>query len=170
MTPPVDAFELAGEGGGTTLATAQERRETRRQYTLAALRVLVGVGLLAAWQLASGRLVDPFFVSSPLAVAAKLALGVERGTLATHLSVTLYAMVVGFVIGAAAGFMLGFAFGRWEGLASVFDPYVTAVYCLPKIALAPLFIMWFGIGISSKIAMSATVVFFAACCATCCAV
>ena len=42
----------------------------------------------------------------------------------------------------------------------MFDPYITALYCIPKIALAPLFIMWFGIGIESKIAMSATIVFF----------
>jgi NitT/TauT family transport system permease protein len=45
-------------------------------------------------------------------------------------------------------------------VAAIFDPYVTAVYCIPKIALAPLFIMWFGIGIESKIAMSGIIVFF----------
>lgn len=160
MSTGPEAFDLAGEGTPAARVAAHQQRRTRRRWVLFGLRALVGVALVAGWQGASGRLIDPFFISSPWAVGAKLLLWGQRGTLVTHLSVTLYAMVLGFVIGALAGFALGFAFGRWESVASVFDPYVTAVYCLPKIALAPLFIMWFGIGISSKIAMSATVVFF----------
>jgi NitT/TauT family transport system permease protein len=58
------------------------------------------------------------------------------------------------------GFVIGFALGRSEDLSVIFDPYITAIYCLPKIALAPLFIMWFGIGIESKVAVAAIVVFF----------
>ena len=90
----------------------------------------------------------------------KLVQWIERGTLLTHAGYTFYATALGFAIGTAAGFAVGFAFGRSATVAAIFDPYVTAIYCLPKIALAPLFIMWFGIGIESKIAMSAAVVFF----------
>jgi len=123
-------------------------------------QVLVGVIFLACWELAAGPLIDPFFVSEPSAVFAKLRDWVIRGELFAHLGITLYATVLGFVIGSVTGFATGFVFGRYEGIGAIFDPYITAIYCLPKIALAPLFIMWFGIGIESKIAMAAVIVFF----------
>lgn len=123
-------------------------------------QVLVGVIFLACWELAAGPLIDPFFVSEPSAVFAKLRDWIIRGELFAHLGITLYATVLGFVIGSVTGFATGFVFGRYERIGAIFDPYITAIYCLPKIALAPLFIMWFGIGIESKIAMAAVIVFF----------
>jgi len=123
-------------------------------------QVLVGVIFLACWELAAGPLIDPFFVSEPSAVFAKLRDWMIRGELFAHLGITLYATVLGFVIGSVTGFATGFVFGRYERIGAIFDPYITAIYCLPKIALAPLFIMWFGIGIESKIAMAAVIVFF----------
>lgn len=139
---------------------AWEAAEVRKRRLRRALQVLVGVGMLGFWQLASGPLVDPFFISSPIAVGQELWQWIVEGTLWRNLSITLYAMIWGFCLGSVIGFFLGFLFGRSETVAAVFDPYITALYCIPKIALAPLFIMWFGIGIESKIAMSATIVFF----------
>ena len=55
---------------------------------------------------------------------------------------------------------MGLLFGRFRTLAEILDPYITALYSIPKIALAPLFIIWFGIGIESKVAVSASIVFF----------
>lgn len=138
----------------------QELKVARRRRLLKFIQIMVGVVFIVGWQLASGRLIDPFFASSPLDVGAKLVSWVQRGILFRNLSVTLYAMLAGFVIGSIGGFIVGFLFGRYESLATVFDPYITAFYSLPKIALAPLFIMWFGIGIESKIAMAAIIVFF----------
>jgi NitT/TauT family transport system permease protein len=123
-------------------------------------QVLVGVIFLGFWELASGPLIDPFFVSEPSAVFVKLRDWIVRGELFPHLGITLYATVLGFIIGSVSGFATGFVFGRYERVGAIFDPYITAIYCLPKIALAPLFIMWFGIGIESKIAMAAVIVFF----------
>ena len=120
----------------------------------------IGVVLLAIWHAASGRLIDPFFISSPAAVAVKLWVWSTDGTLWHAFSYTFQAMFAGFVIGSMAGFFTGFVLGRSDLLARLFDPYITAVYCLPKIALAPLLILWFGIGIESKVAMSALIVFF----------
>jgi NitT/TauT family transport system permease protein len=77
-------------------------------WVVRAGQVGLGVALLAAWQLASGRLVDPFFVSSPAEVGARLARWATDGTLLVHGSYTLRAMVAGFVIGAASGFVTGF--------------------------------------------------------------
>ena len=131
-----------------------------RRLMLRLVQVGVGLVLLGVWEASSGRLIDPFFISAPSAVARKLYSWGMHGLVFSHLRVTLTAMVLGFLVGAGCGFAVGLLFGRSEPVALVFDPYVTALYSIPKIALAPLFIMWFGIGIESKIAMSAAVVFF----------
>lgn len=123
-------------------------------------QIAVGVLFFGSWELASGTLIDPFFVSSPSAVLSRLGGWIADGEIFMHLGITLYATVLGFVIGSILGFTAGFVFGRYQMIGGIFDPYITAIYCLPKIALAPLFIMWFGIGIESKIAMSAVIVFF----------
>lgn len=156
------AAEGADSGGLRVSAAVEEQelRTVRRRRILRFIQIAVGVVFLVSWQLASGRLIDPFFASSPLEVGAKLVIWVERGILFRNLSITLYAMLAGFLIGSLMGFVVGFLFGRYESLSAIFDPYITAFYSLPKIALAPLFIMWFGIGIESKIAMSAIIVFF----------
>jgi len=153
----------AGEGGPverSQAVVAYEASEVRKRRVRLVLQLVVGIAILGFWQIASGTLVDRFFISSPIAVGQELFDWVVEGTLWRHLSITLYAMIWGFTLGSLIGFTLGFIFGRSETVAAVFDPYITALYCIPKIALAPLFIMWFGIGIESKIAMSATIVFF----------
>ncbi len=153
----------AGEGGKPAASQAVrefEEHEARRQHLYRILQVLVGVAIFGAWELASGTLIDPFFISSPVAVAGRLYTWAVNGDLVRHLSITLYAMIWGFTLGSLIGFAMGFLFARYEAVSTVFDPYITALYSIPKIALAPLFIMWFGIGIESKIALSAVIVFF----------
>ena len=120
----------------------------------------IGIALLLIWHIVSGRWIDPFFISSPDAVAVKLWTWGVDGTLWHAFTYTFKAMIAGFIIGSLTGFFTGFALGRSGLLARLFDPYITAIYCMPKIALAPLLILWFGIGIESKIAMSALIVFF----------
>lgn len=137
-----------------------EQADARRRWALRLGQIGIGVAILLVWELVSGRLIDPFYVSSPLAVAAKLWQWAGNGTLVNAFGYTFQAMILGFVIGALLGFAVGFALGRSAALAQLFDPYITAIYCMPKIALAPLLIMWFGIGIESKIAMAALIVFF----------
>ncbi len=85
---------------------------------------------------------------------------IADGTIFGHLAVTLYETFSGFFIGAFFGIGLGFALGRREALAQVLDPYVVAFNGIPRIALAPLFIIWFGIGPTSKIILVVSVVFF----------
>lgn len=137
-----------------------EREEMRKRWGIRIGQVLIGLVILSVWQFASGRLIDEFFISSPIAVAAKLWLWTKNGTLANAFSYTMQAMALGFIIGSICGFAVGFLLGRSDTAAKLFDPYITAIYCLPKIALAPLLIMWFGIGLESKIAMAALIVFF----------
>ncbi|MBL8839061.1 MAG: ABC transporter permease, partial [Alphaproteobacteria bacterium] len=84
----------------------------RRRLAIRLAQFGVGVALVLGWEVASNWLIDPFFISSPGAVFAKLVQWIERGMLLTHASYTFYATAVGFAIGAACGFTVGFAFGR----------------------------------------------------------
>ncbi len=133
---------------------------SRRKMMVRLSQLAFALIVLVFWQWASGRIVDPFFVSSPQAVFTKLWQWTITGELFSHLSITLYATALGFLIGAAVGFALGLLFGKFAFLAEVMDPFITALYSIPKLALAPLFIIWFGIGIESKVAVSASIVFF----------
>jgi NitT/TauT family transport system permease protein len=123
-------------------------------------QMLLGVAILFVWQGVSGRLVDDFFISNPLKVGQRLWEWIANGSIFLHLWATVYATVVGFAIGA----ILGAALGLWLGV-SVFasrllNPYLSALNALPKVALAPLFVLWFGLGIESKIALAAVLVLF----------
>lgn len=156
---PIEPAESAPTRISKAVEEVEAQRTSQRRVQLAG-QIAVGIAIFGGWQIVSGWLIDPFFISSPVAVFAKIGQWIGRGELFVNLGYTLYATVTGFVIGSILGFALGFAFGRYQRVGAVFDPYITAIYCLPKIALAPLFIMWFGIGIESKIAMSAVIVFF----------
>jgi NitT/TauT family transport system permease protein len=123
-------------------------------------RLLFGLLLLAVWEAASGRLIDPFWVSRPSDIFKYLWGVFADGSIFGHLAITLYETFVGFFIGAASGIALGFFLARKEVLAQVLDPYIVAFNGIPRIALAPLFIIWFGIGPNSKVILVVTVVFF----------
>jgi len=123
-------------------------------------RVLFGLALLGLWEGASGRLIDPFWISSPTKVFAYLAEVTRDGSIFAHAAVTLYEAVVGFVIGSIAGIGLGFLLAGRPTLAAVLDPYIVALNGIPRIALAPLFIIWFGIGPNSKVVLVVMVVSF----------
>src|SRR5258707_8096571 len=121
--------------------------------------LLIGV-LLALWEIASQTIADEFFISRPTVIAEKFAALVASGRLFYHGGITVVETLAGFVAGAAAGILVGLLLGRNEGLARLLDPILVAINSLPKVALDPLFIMWFGIGIGMKIILTATIVFF----------
>jgi NitT/TauT family transport system permease protein len=123
-------------------------------------RLLFLLGCLGAWQVASGPLLDPFWISSPSAIAATLAIWIRSGVLQHNLLVTFKETITGFVLGATCGVAFAFVAGSSEIVRKTIDPFVTAIYGVPKVALAPLFIMWFGIGLAPKIVLAAVSVFF----------
>ena len=123
-------------------------------------RAGLAVVIIALWQAASGRLVDPFWLSSPLEIGATLWKWTWSGLLERHLLVTFEETAAGFLIGAATAIVAALAIGRNETARRTVDPFVTAVYGVPKVALAPLFIMWLGIGLAPKIVLAAVSVFF----------
>jgi NitT/TauT family transport system permease protein len=124
------------------------------------LKLLPGIALLLFWQWASGRLIKEIYVSKPTAVAQRLYELFASGEIYPHLWTTGQELVLGYVIGVAGGVIGGYTLGRSPRLARIFEPYVMAFYGVPKIALAPLFIIWFGIGMGSKIALASIMVFF----------
>ncbi len=134
---------------------------------LLGLQILVGLAVLVLWHLLTtipvidGKpLFAPFFFSTPLAVLERTWKVVLSGELWYHLYITLLETILAFAIGAGGGIVIGFAFARRALLAAVFDPYVKAANALPRVVLAPIFALWFGLGIWSKVALGFTLVFF----------
>jgi NitT/TauT family transport system permease protein len=127
---------------------------------MAALQVIFGLMLLLIWQTVSGWLVDPFFVSSPSAVIVRLWNWFRDGSIFVHIWATVYATLLGFFIGAALGVFGGIWLGVSPFFSRLLSPYIWAFNALPKVALAPLLILWFGLGIQSKVALSAVLVVF----------
>jgi NitT/TauT family transport system permease protein len=124
-------------------------------------QVLVAVLVVSAWQtLVAIRLLDPFFVSRPTEIVRRIATWVVDGTLVRHLFVTVEESLLGLVVGAALGIACGFALARAPTAARVFDPYIKMLNAIPRVVLAPLFLLWFGLGIWSKVALAVTLVFF----------
>lgn len=140
--------------------------ETRRPLrdigggTMLACQTLLGIAILLVWQGVSGRLIDDFFISNPIEVAARLWQWTADGSIFLHIWATVYETLMGFVIGAVAGVLLGLWLGVSPFTNRLLNPYLNALNALPKVALAPLFVLWFGLGISSKIALAAVLVLF----------
>jgi NitT/TauT family transport system permease protein len=136
-------------------------RAKRRERTIVTTaRVLLCIGLLGFWQFASGRLVSDFWVSNPWAIGQALRRLWEEGLLLSAIGTTVLEASVGFAIGTAVGILLGVLFGVNRVLARILDPFLVGFYSLPRVALIPLFILWFGIGLQMKIIFTALLVFF----------
>ena len=119
------------------------------------------LGLVALWQLgASAGLIKSLFLPPPAAICAALYHLAISGELWRHLSASLMRLGIGWVTGTIFGIGMGLAVGLWSAFRSPGMAVVAALFPIPKIALVPLFIIWFGIGEGSKIATLAFGVFF----------
>lgn len=123
-------------------------------------RLALTVVLLVAWQLCAGRVFDITFTSRPLDVVRRLADWQRQGLLWSNTWVTLKEVILGFLLGAGAGAVTGFVLASLPTFYRMVDPFIVALYSLPKVALAPLFIVWFGIGMEMKVLLAAVTVFF----------
>jgi NitT/TauT family transport system permease protein len=130
------------------------------------LQALVAVASVALWYSLTtypvfGKiLLPPFFFSNPVDVAKQIADWFASGVIWKHLWVTLIESILAFVIGSIGGVLVGFWFARQPRTAAVFDPYVKGINALPRVVLAPIFTLWLGLGIWSKVALGVTLVFF----------
>jgi NitT/TauT family transport system permease protein len=122
-------------------------------------RLLVGIIILGVWQLAS-LIVGNYWLSSPWATLSRFAAQLLNGELIFHASYTLGEAAAGTLIGGIPAVLLPLLLRRHPILVAILDPFMIGGYGAPKLAFAPLFILWFGIGIESKIALVASLVFF----------
>jgi NitT/TauT family transport system permease protein len=147
-------------GAAPGLATAEARRRAGPR-AVAALQLLALGLLLGAWEAgARTGLLDPFFFSEPSQVGRRILEWLTGAAIWEHLATTLAEAFLAFLIGAVAGVALGLAFARLELLGAVFDPYIRMLNALPRVILAPIFLLWFGLGIASKVALGVSLVFF----------
>ena len=138
----------------------------RGRARLLGFQVAVALVLIALWHIGSSVpifgtfLLPKFFFSTPADVMARIIKLFAAGTIWKHLWVTLVETVLGFAIGAGLSIIFGFWFARSPRVAAIFDPYVKMANALPRVVLAPIFMLWFGLGIWSKVALGVTLVFF----------
>src|SRR3979411_3202821 len=136
------------------------------RHALLFCQFLVAVAFLGLWQLLTtvtifGRmLLPPFFFSNPVDVGSEIFDWFSGGDIWKTLVITLWGSVLALSIGSLGGVMVGFLFARQPRVAAIFDPYVKMINALPRVVLAPIFTLWFGLGIWSKVALGVTLVFF----------
>ena len=136
------------------------------RIALLSLQLLVAMVALALWQVLAtvpvfGKVwLPPFFFSNPGDVFSQVIKWFSTGVIWRHLAITLWESILAFVIGSLGGVAVGFWFARQPVVAAVFDPYVKMANALPRVVLAPIFTLWLGLGIWSKVALGVTLVFF----------
>jgi NitT/TauT family transport system permease protein len=118
-----------------------------------------GAFLLLVWEFGIGLVIDQRYVSSPSQIAGRLGGLIADGSLARHISTTMIEAGLGYLIGVAVGLAVAITLVAVPVLDEVAAPFIAAFYSIPKIALAPLFIMWFGLGTTPKILLAALMVF-----------
>lgn len=142
-------------------STAAPRSGASGRICLASARVGLAVGVLVAWQLAATYLFDPLTIASPAAIAIRLWTGMfGDDALFANSWVTVSHALEGLALSFAVGVPVGILFAWAPFLAEVVEPFFLGLYSLPRVALAPLFILWLGIGEISKVAMTFSMVVF----------
>ncbi len=137
----------------------------RRRIVVIVLRVLVAVVLLGGWELgARVGVIDPFFWGQPSKVWNQIVTwqttGTAQGPLWQQIAATMEETVLGFLIGVVLGVICGIALGRNRLLADVLGPYIKAANSIPRVVLGSIFVIGFGLGMQSKVALAVVLVFF----------
>lgn len=140
-------------------------RETRQRRLFEHVGVAIGRALLIGavlllWGYASGRWIDHQSVSNPISVLRALYHLIETGRLWPDLWHTVLEVVAGYFFGLVAAVLVASLFAIFPSLEQAMRPILIAIYSIPKVALAPLIIMWFGLGIAPKIILAGGFVFF----------
>jgi len=148
---------------GDQIAKANYKKALNREkMTIWLGRIVVGVVIFGLWEILSGRVMNEFWLSKPSAIVTRLYDMAKSGDLWFHTSFTLQEALIGLVIGMIIGTIVGILLALSGRLDKWLSPYIMALYSLPRVALAPLFVVWFGIGMTSKIIMVVAMVVFVA--------
>ena len=117
---------------------------------------------IAVWQaLWSAGKISPLFLSGPSAIAKQFVYGLRRGTLLSDMAYSGTNFAIGFALAVVSGVVLGVILGWYRRARLVFDPFMNALYATPRIAMVPMIIIWFGVGMGSKIFIIFITAFFA---------
>lgn len=154
------APDSATDAAAATAAGLPRLAISRTTLAVLACQAAIVVLFLGTWQMASGPLIKPLWISSPTEIFALLVEWIGDGSLWPHVLVTLSEIVIGFLIGAACGIAVGIVLGSLPTVEHILSPLIVGLYAMPKVALAPLFILLFGIDLESKIALVVVTVFF----------
>ncbi len=136
------------------------RRERRETWTILGWQACLLTILLFGWWWSSGRILDHLFLSDPISVAKAFWRISLDGTLWFHLRYTMTETALGYVLGASLGLLGALVVALMPGGEPIMRPLILIAFAVPKVAVAPLMILWFGIGILPKVILAATFVFF----------
>lgn len=148
------------KSSGTVATAARASGFWSRRLWVTLLRIGIIGGFFLLWEIASGNWIEPFLISSPSRILMSMIAGFRSGDLIQHTWVTFQEIAIGFPVGVILGIALGYAFGRSRLLAEIFEPIIIGLNGIPRTALAPLFIVWLGIGIWSKVGVVFLLTFF----------
>jgi NitT/TauT family transport system permease protein len=137
-----------------------KKAASRHRWRIRALQVALVVVAGVVWELASGNLVPRITISSPSAILPQFGEWLADGTLAAAAWSTFSSAGLGILIGGCTGVLVGVLLGQSTTLAEIFEPFITALYTMPKHALVPLFIIWVGVGAQLGVLMASVVAFF----------
>jgi len=143
-----------------TRALRIRRSRNKRRALVVSIQVAIVVVGLVVWEAVSGRLVPELLISRPSKVLPLFWEWIVDGTLLVNAAGTFRSALLGLLLGGVLGMVVGAILGQAKLLAEIFEPFITALYTMPKHALIPLFIMWVGIGSALGIVTSAVIVFF----------
>lgn len=165
MDPPVPEINESSRSETEQQAPVAKQRRSGRftgnSLVVNAARVAALVIWLVSWQLAADNAwVNPAFSGSPLGTVTALRDFAASGELVTQLWATLSATLTAFVIGTVAGTLVGLLLGLSPTVDRIASPFLVPLNSIPRIALAPLFIVWFGLTMSAKVWLAISIVFF----------
>lgn len=161
--------EVVAQHAVSTRPTRGRRSAARkRRLVVVGLQIAVAVFLVGGWQLTTQfKIVDPFFVGMPSQIIVRIGEWLTQTTaqfgqtsLYRDLGVTLLESILGLLIGGVGGFAFGFLLARFRLAAEIADPYIKIANAMPRVILAPVFLLIFGLGIWSKVALGVSLVFF----------
>jgi NitT/TauT family transport system permease protein len=142
-------------------APSKHKAASQSLWTERAMMAAIFVGILALWEgLVRLFEVSPLMFAPPSEVYATFVRGTARGLYWEHLKVTVLQMIFGLGIGASLGFLFGVVISEFGRAGRLLFPYLVAIQSLPKVAVAPLVILWLGFGMESKIVLVALITFF----------
>ncbi len=160
--PTLVATDLARSrptGGGASSARPLRRLPVQREWppwAILAAQIGILVGVIGLWETAALRgWIDAFFWSQPSAIFQTLTIFFTTGDAWTDIAFTFRSTIFGFLLGTTAGSLLGLSFWWSRNYAAILQPYIICFESIPKLALAPLIILVFGLGLASKIAIAA---------------